>query len=125
MKPITLSTSSIVGTNVYNRSKENLGNIEDLMIDLNDGSITYVVLSFGGFLGLGDKYFAIPWALFSIDTKDEKFILNVDKKRLENAPGFDKDNWPVDINYIDSVYTHYGYKPYSSRFANETSMKTL
>ena len=117
MTPRTLSSSSIVGTNVRNRAEEDLGSIQDLMIDTNDGSIAYVVLSFGGFLGMGDKYFAIPMEAFIIDAEKEEFVLNVTKEKLENAPGFDKDNWPssADTAFIDSIYSHYGYEPYYKR----------
>ena len=109
-----LSSSSIVGTNVYNREGESLGDIKDLMIDTNTGRIAYAVLSFGGFLGIGDKYFAMPWEAFTIDTSNERFVLNVDKERLENAPGFNKDNWPDSSNhdYLTEVYNYYNYEPY-------------
>ena len=122
MTPRTLSSSSIVGTNVRNRAEEDLGSIQDLMIDTNDGSIAYVVLSFGGFLGMGDKYFAIPMEAFIIDAEKEEFVLNVTKEKLENAPGFDKDNWPssADTAFIDSIYNHYGYEPYYKRRSTTT-----
>lgn len=114
MLPINLSASSISGTDVVNARNENLGDIKEIMIDTNNGRVSYVVLSFGGFLGIGDKYFAIPWEAFSIDTDNKCFVLNVPKEKLENAPGFDKDQWPTnaDHSYISSVYDHYGYKPY-------------
>ena len=115
MTPVVLSSSGITGTNVYNAKGDSLGEIKDLMINTQNGTISYAVLSFGGFLGLGDKYFAIPWESFTIDAANEKFVLNLSKEKLENAPGFDKENWPSDATYIDSVYTHYGYKPYSTR----------
>lgn len=104
-----LSSSSITGTDVKNAQGENLGNIKDLMIDTESGTINYIVVSFGGFLGLGDKYFAIPMEAFSVDTNDHSFRLNVAKEKLENAPGFDKDNWPQTAdNYWDNLYNHYG-----------------
>lgn len=89
-----LSGTSIIGTDVKNHANEDLGNIKDLMIDTATGNVDYAVLSFGGFLGMGDKYFAVPWASFTIDRKEEKFILDIAKERLEEAPGFDKENWP-------------------------------
>jgi sporulation protein YlmC with PRC-barrel domain len=117
----TLSASSINGTTVENPSGENLGDIKDLMIDLSTGRIAYCVLSFGGFLGMGDKLFAIPWEAFAIDTEDEKFILNVPQEKLENAPGFDKGNWPdhATHEYLTRVYSHFGYKPYWTRTKEE------
>jgi sporulation protein YlmC with PRC-barrel domain len=116
MTPFTLSATTITGTGVRNRSGEDVGELKDLMIDLNSGRIAYVVLSFGGFLGLGNKLFAIPWEAFEIDTEDEKFILDVDKEALENAPGFDQHNWPraADTQFVDSVYEFYETRPYWS-----------
>ena len=110
MNNLILSSTSITGTHVTNQKGENLGEIKDLMIDTETGTVNYAVLSFGGFLGLGDKYFAIPFEAFSVNTTTEKFVLNVTKDRLENAPGFDKDNWPKtsDHQYWNSLYKHYG-----------------
>jgi sporulation protein YlmC with PRC-barrel domain len=108
-----LSATTLVNDGVVNRQGEKLGKIEDLMVDLNSGRIAYAVLSYGGFLGLGDKLFAIPWDALTVDTSNERFVLNVDKDTLKNAPGFDKNNWP-DMTYEwgDKVYGYYGYVPY-------------
>ncbi len=110
----TLSASSLRGTDVKNTKGENLGELKDLMIDVESGRVSYAVLSFGGFLGMGDKYFAIPLQKFSVDTEDEELILNVSKEQLENAPGFDKDNWPssADREFHDEVYSYYEEEPY-------------
>lgn len=109
-----LSSSSIVGTNVQNSAREDLGEIKDLMIDLSGGRIAYAVLSFGGFLGMGDKLFAIPWEAFQVVQEEEVLILNVAKEKLEQAPGFDKDNWPdmADVTWGKSIHSYYGYDPY-------------
>lgn len=114
--PRVLSATTITGDKVINTAGEQLGTIKELMIDLDGGLIAYAVLSFGGILGMGDKLFAIPWEAFSIDTDNHTFILNVDKEVLENAPGFDKDNWPDNAKYeagwLLGVYEYYGYSPY-------------
>ena len=89
-----LSSSSLTGTGITNDKGESLGDLKDLMIDLQSGNIAYAVVSFGGFLGMGNKLFALPWDAFVVDEKNEKLIVNIDKQVLENAPGFDKDNWP-------------------------------
>jgi len=89
-----LSATSINKDNVVNASGENLGEIKDLMVDPEDGRVVYAVLSFGGILGLGDKYFAVPFERLATDRENKRMVLNVDKKRLESAPGFAKDNWP-------------------------------
>ena len=109
-----LSSSSIVGTNVQNSAREDLGEIKDLMIDLSGGRIAYAVLSFGGILGMGDKLFAIPWEAFQVVQEEEILILNVAKEKLEQAPGFDKDNWPdmADVTWGKSIHSYYGYDPY-------------
>ena len=109
-----LSATSLNGTNVVNFQGKDIGHIEDMMIDLNTGRILYAVLSFGGILGIGNKLFAVPFESFSIDQKDEKFILDIDKDRLEDAPGFNKDNWPIhsDTTFQTEVYSYYNVKPY-------------
>lgn len=109
-----LSASSITGTDVVNLQGENLGHIEDVMIDLTTGRILYAVLSFGGILGIGDKLFAVPFQAFTINQADETFMLDMDKERLENAPGFDKDDWPAtsDTRFNTRVYEYYQIEPY-------------
>lgn len=111
---IVLSGSSLKGDKVVNYKGEDLGKIEEIMIDLDRGQLAYVVLSFGGFLGLGDKLFAIPWQAFTVDTVKKQLILNADKALLEKAPGFDKTNWPdmADLSLGTTLYGYYGYKPY-------------
>ena len=89
-----LSSDSICSDRVRNAAGEDLGKIEELMIDVNTGRVAYAVLSFGGFMKLGNKLFAIPWEALTLDPQNKQFVLNVDKARLENATGFDKDNWP-------------------------------
>lgn len=108
-----LSASTISGIKVKNLEGEDIGKIQDLMIDLKTGNISYAVLSFGGFLGVGDKYFAVPMEALNFLLKDEGWEINLDitKQHLENAPGFNKNNWPKETNpeFIQSVYEHYGY----------------
>jgi sporulation protein YlmC with PRC-barrel domain len=114
--PHMRSASTMIGNKVVNPEGEELGSIKDLMIDLDDGQVAYAVLSFGGFLGLGDKLFAIPWEAFSFEAEDHTAILDVDKEVLKNAPGFDKDHWPDNAQYeagwLLEIYEYYGYSPY-------------
>ncbi|MDX1530108.1 MAG: PRC-barrel domain-containing protein [Rhodothermales bacterium] len=113
MNTRVLSASTLNGDTVYNTRGEELGTIEDFMLDLENGRISYAVLSFGGFLGLGDKLFAVPTEALQLDTVNERFVLDVNKETLKDAPGFDKDNWPrtADRDFLNRVYTHYGYEP--------------
>jgi len=89
-----LTATSIMGDKVYNRRNEKLGDIKDIMIDITDGKIEYLIIEFGGFLGVGEKFFAVPFQLFEVDTEKEAFTLNQKREVLEKAPGFDKDHWP-------------------------------
>lgn len=109
---IVLSASSLEGDKVKNAQGEDLGNVKDIMINTERGQVQYYVLSFGGILGMGDKLFAIPPQSIAVDTQEECLILNVDKDKLENAPGFDKDNWPnmAEEAFRDEIYAHYGYE---------------
>lgn len=111
---LSLSASTIIGDAVENSSGEHLGKIEELMIDVEQGRIAYAVLSFGGFMGLGDKLFAIPWNALRINTQEHKFVLEADKNTLEAAPGFDKDNWPdmADPSWGSDIHRYYGQQPY-------------
>lgn len=113
-----LDSAKIVGCKVENSKGENLGKIESLMLDLSEGRILYAVLSFGGFLGMGDKLFPVPTdgLQFRVDEKGnlERCIVDLDKDVLKDAPGYDKNNLPstADRTFARSVYTHYGYTPY-------------
>jgi hypothetical protein len=118
--PLFLTAKTINKDKVINMAGEHLGKIEDLMIDLENGRVAYAVLSFGGFLGLGNKLFAVPWEALTVRPQEHAFALNVSRETLENAEGFDKDNWPVTCEqlatstreWLGDIYTCYGYKPY-------------
>ncbi len=114
--PHVLSATTIIDDKVVSTTGEELGTLKELMIDMDAGRINYAVLSFGGFLGLGDKLFAIPWEALTINPEGHTFTLNVDKDQLENAPGFDKDNWPSEIEYeagwLLDLYAYYDFPPY-------------
>lgn len=111
MNPVAtlLSADTIAGDDVCNLQDEKLGNIQDLMIDISDGKIRYAVLASGGFLGMGDRLFAVPWNALKHDRENKRFLLDVDVERLKNAPGFDKDNWPnmADSSWNSSVESYY------------------
>jgi sporulation protein YlmC with PRC-barrel domain len=110
--PRVMSANSLIGDDVYNHKGEDLGEIKDIMLDTSNGNVRYAVLSFGGVLGIGDKLFAVPWNALNLDAENERFVLNVDKDRLDAAPGFDKDNWPdmADKTWEDEIHSYYGTK---------------
>lgn len=105
-----ISADSVAGTEVRNLENEKLGSIEDTMLDLGQGSVAYMVLSFGGFLGFGDKLFAVPAEALTYDARSECYRLNVSKEKLEKAPGFNKDHWPnsSDPYWADGLHEFYG-----------------
>ncbi|MEX0826530.1 MAG: PRC-barrel domain-containing protein [Acidimicrobiia bacterium] len=105
--PRLLSAHSLMSDRVQQPSGEHLGDMKELMIDLDTGRIAYAVLSFGGFLGLGDKLFALPWSVFHVDTDEKALVLDVPKETLEQAPGFDKSNWPAGPEHWGLVDTHW------------------
>lgn len=109
-----LAASTLAGDSVKNSTGDNLGKVDEIMIDIPTGRIAYAVLSFGGFLRMGNKLFAVPWDILKVDEDQKCFVLDVDKSRLENAPGFDKDNWPdmADRTWGSQIYSYYGRTPY-------------
>lgn len=115
-KPRVLSATTLIGDDVKNPEGENLGKLKEIMLDVNSGRIAYAVLSFGGFMGLGDKLFAVPWQALGLDTEEHALILDVDKETLREAPGFDKDDWPeiteADDRWLIEVYEYYSCPPY-------------
>ena len=110
--PDFLSASTIKGDKIVNGEGEDLGKIEELMIDLQSGMIGYAILSFGGFMGLGDKLFAIPWQALSLRVHEHAFAINVSNETFDKAEGFDKDNWPLTREELSKTYSYYGYQPY-------------
>ena len=112
--PEVMAASSFEGETVMNPQGDTLGEIEEIMLDVRSGRIAYAVMSAGGFLGIGEKYFAVPWRAFTMDTDRKAFILDVDKERLMNAPGFDKDHWPAmaDQTWAGQVHSYYGVRAY-------------
>jgi sporulation protein YlmC with PRC-barrel domain len=103
-----LTATSIIGDKVLNPQGDHLGTINNLMIELSVGKIEYVVIEFGGFLGIGEKYFALPFALLKLDAKNEVFILDQSVDKLKNAPGFDKDHWPETNTHLFDSSSYWG-----------------
>ncbi|HXR75252.1 MAG TPA: PRC-barrel domain-containing protein [Bryobacteraceae bacterium] len=109
-----LSASTLAGDSVKNSAGDDLGKVDQIMIDIPTGRVAYAVLSFGGFLRMGNKLFAVPWDVLKVDEDQKCFILDVEKSKLESAPGFDKDNWPdmADQSWGREIYSYYGRRPY-------------
>ena len=108
--PHIMSADSLTNEKVVNEAGEALGEIKHIMLDMTHGTIAYAVLSFGGFLGMGDKLFAVPWSSLVLDVENKWFVLNIDRERLRHAPGFDKHHWPsmADPKFASEVRAYYG-----------------
>ena len=113
--PELMGANTLMDNDVYNLKNEDLGDIKEIMLDMRTGRVSYAVLSFGGFLGMGEKLFAVPWSALTLDTQNKRFTLNVEKDRLESAPGFDQDSWPnmADPSWAKGIHDYYGTKPYA------------
>lgn len=110
-----LGAETLIGNDVYNYDDEHIGDIKEIVLNTLTGEIAYVVLAFGGILGLGEKLFAVPWKALTLDLANQAVILNASKERLEQAPGFDKNTWPnmAEKNWVNEVHTFYETKVYS------------
>jgi sporulation protein YlmC with PRC-barrel domain len=103
--------SKLIGMEVRNAQDENLGEINDLVVDVNNQRVHYAILAFGGFMGMGEKLFAYPVRVFSMGREGDALVLNVEKERLKAAPGFERDRWPdwqAEDGYRTEVDRYYG-----------------
>lgn len=112
--PHLMGADTLIGNEVVNHNDENVGEIKEIMLEVQTGRVSYAVLSFGGFLGMGEKLFAVPWSALKLDTENKRFVLNVDKERLSEAPGFDKGKWPnmADPAWSSTIHSYYGTQPH-------------
>jgi len=112
--PFVMSCATLAGDSVVNRNGEDLGKLEHIMIDAPTGRIAYAVLACGGVFGIGEKLFAVPWAALALDADHRRFVLDIEKSRLEKAPGFDKHHWPAmaDEAWAALVHDYYDIPPY-------------
>src|SRR5208283_5824449 len=113
-KPSVLAASALKGSRVGNFAGEDLGKVDDLVVDVATGRLGYVVVSVGGFLGIGDKLFAVPWELFTVRAGDHEFLLDIEKQMLMDAPGFERSKWPdmSDDAWAATIHSHFAQKPY-------------
>ena len=103
-----IAADKVKGTNVYNTAGEKLGSVDDVMIDKSSGRAIYAVMSFGGCLGMGEKYHPLPWSTLKYDTEKSGYVVNLDKKQLQDAPNFDEGTaftWTPEYGKrVDSYY---------------------
>jgi len=104
-----IAAEKVEGTSVYNLAGEKLGTVEDVMLDKVSGKAIYAVMSFGGFLGIGEKYHPLPWSTLKYDEGRGGYVVNLDKRKLESAPTYAMDDdfrWTPE--YGRSVDRYYG-----------------
>lgn len=108
--PELMGAKTLTGDHVHNLQNEHLGEIKEFMLDMRTGKVAYAVMSSGGVLSIGEKLFAVPWEALTLDTENKRFTMNVTKERIENAPGFDTDDWPdmADQQWVSQLHSYYG-----------------
>jgi hypothetical protein len=89
-----ISSDKVDGTDVYSRDGDHLGTVHDVMIDKRTGQVEYAIMSFGGFLGIGESYHPLPWRTLSYDTKLGGYVVDVDRTRLDMAPRYTSSSLP-------------------------------
>jgi hypothetical protein len=102
-----ISADKVVGTAVYNRQSEHLGSVYGLMLNKLNGQVAYAVMSFGGFLGMGESYHALPWRVLTYDTRQQGYVVDLDRSRLKAAPSFTRSNapdWDTHGKTVDEYY---------------------
>ncbi|HMG50616.1 MAG TPA: PRC-barrel domain-containing protein [Inquilinus sp.] len=108
-----ISAEKVSGTDVYNTAGDSLGEVHDVMIDKVSGRVTYAVMSFGGFLGIGQKYHPLPWSSLVYDTDKAGYVVSLSSEQLEGAPVFSDDVEPQwTREYEQDIHDHYGVRPY-------------
>ena len=108
--PALMGANTLIGDSVVNGQDESLGDIKEIMLDMRTGKIAYAVMSSGGVLTIGEKLFAVPWEALTLDTANKRFTLDIEKERIDNAPGFDTDHWPDMANqqWSSQIHSYYG-----------------
>lgn len=109
-----VSSSKVQGTAVYNVGGEKLGTVDCVMINKHSGQVAYAVMSFGGFLGLGEKRHPVPWQSLNYDTSKDGYVVSLSRNDLEGAPSLDPGEFGQlgERAYEEMVYTHYKAEPY-------------
>lgn len=108
----TIASDKVEGTAVYNAQDEKIGTIQSVMIDKYNGQVQYAVMSFGGFLGIGERYHPLPWSILRYNEKLSGYVVGIDKEALKSGPSFARGDNPVfDRAYGMGLYGHYGMLP--------------
>ena len=113
MDPRVIPAKRVNGTDVYSQRGEHLGEIDDVMIDKRSGEVVYAIMSFGGFLGIAEKYHPLPWQVLTYDTDLSGYVVNVNEAELKRAPYYSRDELSdSDVTWRDKVFGYYAMPPY-------------
>ncbi len=108
-----ISAEKVSGTEVFNPSGENLGEVRDVMLDKRSGRVAYAIMAFGGFAGLGRNYFPLPWSTLHYDTAKEGYVVDLSKDLLKAAPNYAAEEMPTwDRTYESRIHDYYKVPPY-------------
>jgi hypothetical protein len=103
-----IASNKVEGTAVYNRQGEKLGTVDNFMVDKRSGKVEYAIMSFGGFLGMGDSYHPLPWSVLTYDTNQGGYVVDLDKRVLQEGPSYKPGSEPrYDRAYGRQVYGYY------------------
>jgi sporulation protein YlmC with PRC-barrel domain len=106
-----ISSEDVEGTNVYDAKGDKIGDIDHIVIDKASGNVTYAVMSFGGFLGLGDNHYPVPWHALKYDSELDGYRTDITEEQLSKAPAYDKDSWG-DRDWESKLHSYYSVPPY-------------
>jgi sporulation protein YlmC with PRC-barrel domain len=109
-----MAAATLEGDKVLSDDGHDIGKVKDIMLDVRAGRVAYVVMSTGGFLGIGDRLLAIPWDALTLDLDRRCLHLDMSAERVKHAPGFDKGHWPsmADQTWRSSVHQYFGREPH-------------
>ncbi len=109
-----IPTNRLERYDLVNEKGQDLGQVTTFVADMFTGRIAFVIVAFGGFFGISDKWFAVPWEIMTWSPETKKFVVDMPTKVLETAPGMNKDTWSEEVNsdWLARCYIHYGLAPY-------------
>ena len=104
-----VASNVVANPSVYDRDGHKVGTVHSFIVEKRTGQVAYAILSFGGFLGLGQKYHPLPWGSLVYDVEREGYLVNIDKAKLEGSPSYRPDDAPeFNDAYGQRVSTYYG-----------------
>lgn len=124
-----IRVSQLIGMGIQNQKGKSIGSVNDIVINAKSGKVRYAAVSYGGFMGLGDKLFAVPWQAFKYQKGEKeaehKLVLNATEQQLKSATGFDQDNWPnfADHSFTSQLDRHYGVEYQADRRSGGVNVK--